>query len=106
MVRVFILEIEFDEFEKGIIKRGQFCWCSFYLLVFYSIINLSQKIRIHIVSLITYEFDKYVILLQKNKKPNRKVEHSTSFNENTILKKDGKICEVLQLLQTRSFEIR
>ncbi|KAL5074426.1 hypothetical protein RYX36_013410, partial [Vicia faba] len=41
-----------------------------------------------------------------NKKPIRKVEHSKSFYWTTILKKDGKICEILSLLQTGTFEIR
>ncbi|KAL5057660.1 hypothetical protein RYX36_029264 [Vicia faba] len=74
--------------------------------VFYSIINLSPNIRIHIVSLIANEFDRYDIFLQGNKKPIRKVEYSTSFYWTTILKKDDKIYRILSLLQTRTFEIR
>ncbi|KAL5063854.1 hypothetical protein RYX36_025591 [Vicia faba] len=74
--------------------------------VFYSIINLSPKVCIHIVSLIANEFYRYDIFLQGNKKSIRKVEHSTSFYWTTILKKDDKICGILSLLQTRTFEIR
>lgn len=74
--------------------------------VFYSIISLSRTIRIHIVSLIANEFDVYDIFLQGNKKPIRKVEHSKSFYWTTILKKDDKVCGILSLLQTGTFEIR
>ncbi|XP_058761940.1 uncharacterized protein LOC131635341 [Vicia villosa] len=45
-------------------------------------------------------------LMQGNKKPIRKVEHSKSFYWTTILKKDDKICGILSLLQTGTFEIR
>ncbi|KAI5429454.1 hypothetical protein KIW84_034161 [Lathyrus oleraceus] len=41
-----------------------------------------------------------------NKKPIRKVEHSKSFYWTTILKKDDKVCGILSLLQTGTFEIR
>ncbi|KAL5058144.1 hypothetical protein RYX36_029748 [Vicia faba] len=45
-------------------------------------------------------------LMQGNKKPIKKVEHSKSFYWTTILKKDDKIWGILSLLQTGTFEIR
>lgn len=45
-------------------------------------------------------------LIQGNKKPIRKVEHSKSCYWTTILKKDDKFCGILSLLQTGTFEIR
>lgn len=74
--------------------------------VLYSVYCLSPHICLHASSLFAIQFDMYDIFLQGNKKPIRKVKHSKSCYWTTILKKDDKICGLLSLLQTGTFEIR